>query len=97
MKKTLISKLVKKLNKENTPPGGWTEEAMNKKQATKWALSKDNPNREKNKLQGGWTEEAKAGARQAAAIGLSLNDLDDGGDMAAELNEIMDLNSDLYK
>ena len=45
----------------------------------------------------GWTEEAKAGAKQAAAIGLSLDDLDDGGDMAAELNEIMDLNSDLYK
>ena len=45
----------------------------------------------------GWTEEAKAGARQAAAIGLSLNDLDDSGDMAAEFNEIMDLNSDLYK
>ena len=66
MKKILLSKLVQKINKENTPPGGWTEEA-------------------------------KAGARQAAAIGLSLNDLDDGGDMAAELNEIMDLNSDLYK
>jgi hypothetical protein len=45
----------------------------------------------------GWTEEAKAGAKQAAAIGLSLDDLDDGGDMAAELNKIMDLNSDLYK
>ena len=45
----------------------------------------------------GWTEEAKEGAKQAAAIGLSLDDLDDGGDMAAELNEIMDLNSDLYK
>ena len=45
----------------------------------------------------GWTEEAKAGASQAAAIGLSLSDLDDGGDMAAELNKIMDLNSDLYK
>ena len=45
----------------------------------------------------GWTEEAKAGAKQAAAIGLSLDDLDDGGDMAAEFNEIMDLNSDLYK
>ena len=59
-------KLVKKVNKENTPPEGWTEEA-------------------------------KDGARQAAAIGLSLDDLDDGGDMAAELNEIMDLNSDLYK
>ena len=59
-------KLVKKVNKENTPPEGWTEEA-------------------------------KDGARQAAAIGLSLDDLDDGGDMAAEFNEIMDLNSDLYK
>ena len=66
MTKTLLSKLVKKVNKENTPPGGWTEEA-------------------------------KAGARQAAAIGLSLSDLDDGGDMAAEFAEIMDLNSDLYK
>ena len=66
MTKTLLSKLVQKINKENTPPEGWTEEA-------------------------------KAGARQAAAIGLSLDDLDDGGDMAAELNEIMDLNSDLYK
>ena len=66
MTKTLLSKLVKKVNKENTPPEGWTEEA-------------------------------KDGARQAAAIGLSLNDLDDGGDMAAEFAEIMDLNSDLYK
>jgi len=66
MTKTLLSKLVKKLNKENTPPEGWTEEA-------------------------------KAGAKHAAAIGLSLDDLDDGGDMAAEFNEIMDLNSDLYK
>ena len=66
MTKTTLSKLVKKVNKENTPPEGWTEEA-------------------------------KAGAKQAAAIGLSLDDLDDGGDMAAELNEIMDLNSDLYK
>ena len=66
MTKILLSKLVQKINKENTPPEGWTEEA-------------------------------KAGARQAAAIGLSLNDLDDGGDMAAEFNEIMDLNSDLYK
>ena len=27
MTKTLLSKLVKKVNKENTPPGGWTEEA----------------------------------------------------------------------
>ena len=66
MTKTLLSKLVKKVNKENTPPEGWTEEA-------------------------------KDGARQAAAIGLSLNDLDDGGDMAAEFAEIMDLDSDLYK
>ena len=66
MTKTLLSKLVKKVNKENTPPEGWTEEA-------------------------------KDGARQAAAIGLSLSDLDDGGDMAAEFAEIMDLNSDLYK
>ena len=66
MTKILLSKLVKKINKENTPPEGWTEEA-------------------------------KDGARQAAAIGLSLNDLDDGGDMAAEFNKIMDLNSDLYK
>ena len=45
----------------------------------------------------GWTEEAKEGASQAAAIGLSLSDLDDSGDMAAEFNKIMDLNSDLYK
>ena len=66
MTKTTLSKLVKKVNKDNTPPEGWTEEA-------------------------------KAGAKQAAAIGLSLDDLDDGGDMAAELNKIMDLNSDLYK
>ena len=66
MTKTLLSKLVQKINKENTPPEGWTPEA-------------------------------KAGARQAAAIGLSLSDLDDGGDMAAEFSEIMDLNSDLYK
>ena len=66
MTKTLLSKLVKKLNKENTPPEGWTAEA-------------------------------KEGARQAAAIGLSLDDLDDGGDMAAEFSEIMNLDSDLYK
>jgi hypothetical protein len=66
MTKTTLSKLVKKVNKDNAPPEGWTEEA-------------------------------KEGAKQAAAIGLSLDDLDDGGDMAAELNEIMDLNSDLYK
>jgi len=66
MTKILLSKLVKKVNKDNTPPEGWTEEA-------------------------------KAGAKHAAAIGLSLSDLDDGGDMAAEFSEIMDLNSDLYK
>ena len=44
----------------------------------------------------GWTEEAKAGARQAAAIGLSLSDLDDSGDMAAELADIMNLDSPRY-
>ena len=66
MTKTTLRKLVKKINKDNAPPEGWTEEA-------------------------------KEGASQAAAIGLSLDDLDDGGDMAAEFNEIMDLNSDLYK
>ena len=38
----------------------------------------------------GWSEEAKEGAKQAAAIGLSLSDLDDSGDMATELNKIMD-------
>ena len=58
MTKTTLSKLVKKVNKENAPPEGWTEEA-------------------------------KAGAKHAAAIGLSLDALDDGGDMAAELNQIM--------
>ena len=62
---TTLRKLVKKVNKDNAPPEGWTEEA-------------------------------KAGARQAGAIGLGLSDLDDGGDMAAEFNKIMDLNSDLY-
>ena len=36
-----------------------------------------------------WTEEAKEGAKIAASIGLSLNDLDDSGDMAEELREIM--------
>ena len=66
MTKTTLSKLIKKVNKDNAPPEGWTEEA-------------------------------KEGAKQAAAIGLSLSDLDDGGDMAAEFAEIMDLNSDLYK
>ena len=66
MTKTTLSKLVKKVNKENAPPEGWTEEA-------------------------------KAGAKHAAAIGLSLDDLDDGGDMAAELADIMNPDSDLYK
>tara|TARA_R110000764_G_scaffold189154_1_gene274410 strand:- start:77 stop:286 length:210 start_codon:yes stop_codon:yes gene_type:complete len=66
MTKTTLNKLVNKLNKENTPPEGWTEEA-------------------------------KAGAKQAAAIGLSLNDLDDSGDMAEELADIMNLDSNLYK
>ena len=66
MSTTTLSKLVKKVNKENAPPEGWTEEA-------------------------------KEGAKQAAAIGLSLDDLDDGGDMAAELADIMNPESDLYK
>ena len=66
MTKTTLSKLVKKVNKENAPREGWTPEA-------------------------------KEGAKIAAAIGLSLNDLDDSGDMAEELNKIMDLDSDLYK
>jgi len=57
----------------------------------------DNKINKENTPPEGWTEEAKAGASQAAAIGLSLSDLDDSGDMAAELAEIMDLNSDLYK
>jgi hypothetical protein len=65
MTKTTLSKLIKKVNKENTPPEGWTEEA-------------------------------KAGASQAAAIGLSLSDLDDSGDMAAELADIMNLDSPRY-
>ena len=61
-----LSKLVKKINKENAPPEGWTPEA-------------------------------KEGARHAAALGLSLDDLDDGGDMAEELADIMNPDSDLYK
>jgi len=69
---------------------------MNKKQATKWALSKDNPNREKNKLQGGWTEEAKAGAKAAAALGHELGDFSDSGDDLEELADIMDFNSPRY-
>jgi len=36
-----------------------------------------------------WTAEAKEGAKIAASIGLSLDDLDDSGDMAEELREIM--------
>ena len=66
MTKILLSKLVKKINKENTPPEGWTPEA-------------------------------KQGAKDAAAIGLSLSDLDDSGDMTSELADIMNLDSDLYK
>ena len=66
MTKTTLNNLVKKINKDNSPPEGWTEEE-------------------------------KEGARQAAAIGLGLSDLDDGGDMAAEFDKIMDLKSDLYK
>ena len=49
MPKIKLSKLVKKINKENEPPEGWTPEA-------------------------------KEGAKHAAALGLSLSDLDDGGD-----------------
>mgnify|MGYP005831148271 CR=1 FL=1 len=66
MSTTTLSKLVKKVNKENTPPEGWTEEA-------------------------------KEGAKHAAALDISLDDLDDGGDMAAELADIMNPESDLYK
>ncbi len=36
-----------------------------------------------------WTEEAKEGAKIAGSIGLSLDDLDDSGDMAEELRRIM--------
>ena len=66
MTKIKLSKLVKKINKENEPPEGWTPEA-------------------------------KEGAKHAAALGLSLDDLDDGGDMAEELADIMNPDSDLYK
>tara|TARA_R110000782_G_scaffold26787_1_gene68357 strand:- start:264 stop:464 length:201 start_codon:yes stop_codon:yes gene_type:complete len=66
MTKTTLNKLIKKINKENTPPEGWTPEA-------------------------------KQGAKDAAAIGLSLNDLDDSGDMAEELADIMNPESNLYK
>ena len=61
-----LNKLIQKINKENTPPEGWTPEA-------------------------------KEGAKIAGSIGLSLSDLDDSGDMAEELADIMNLNSDLYK
>ena len=44
----------------------------------------------------GWTPEAKEGAKIAGSIGLSLDDLDDGGDMAQELADIMNPDSDLY-
>jgi|TARA_R110002167_G_scaffold1988_3_gene9860 hypothetical protein len=66
MPKIKLSKLVKKINKENEPPEGWTPEA-------------------------------KEGAKHAAALDISLSDLDDGGAMAEELAQIMDLDSDLYK
>ena len=61
-----LNKLIQKINKENTPPEGWTHEA-------------------------------KEGAKIAGSIGLSLSDLDDSGDMAEELADIMNLDSDLYK
>ena len=60
------NKLIQKINKENTPPEGWTPAA-------------------------------KEGAKIAGSIGLSLNDLNDSGDMAEELANIMNLDSDLYK
>tara|TARA_R110002126_G_scaffold35573_1_gene109239 strand:+ start:186 stop:377 length:192 start_codon:yes stop_codon:yes gene_type:complete len=44
----------------------------------------------------GWTPEAKEGAKIAGSIGLSLDDLDDSGDMAEELEKIMNPDSDLY-
>ena len=44
----------------------------------------------------GWTAEAKQGAKYFTNLGHSLNDLDDGGDMAEEFNRIMNLDSDLY-
>jgi len=65
---------------------------MNKKQATKWALSKDNPNHEKNKLQGGWTEKEAAEAMAAAGLGLSRDDFSDDGADLQELKEIVEGN-----
>jgi len=44
----------------------------------------------------GWTPEAKEGSKIAGSIGLSLDDLDDSGDMAEELEKIMNPDSDLY-
>ena len=65
---------------------------MNKKQATKWALSKDNPNREKNKLQGGWTEKEAAEADAAASFGFDRSDFTDTGEDLQELKEIVEGN-----
>jgi hypothetical protein len=66
MTKTTLRKLVKKINKNNTPPEGWTEEA-------------------------------KAGAKQAAALGHELSDFSDSGDDLEELADIMNLDSPRYK
>ena len=44
-----------------------------------------------------WTPEAKEGAKYFTNLGHSLNDLDDGGDMAEEFNRIMKHDSELYK
>ena len=44
----------------------------------------------------GWTPEAKEGAKIAGSLGLSLDDLDDSGDMSEELERIMNPDSDLY-
>tara|TARA_R100000541_G_scaffold419_1_gene3416 strand:+ start:2736 stop:2933 length:198 start_codon:yes stop_codon:yes gene_type:complete len=65
---------------------------MNKKQATKWALSKDNPNHEKNKLQGGWTEKEAAEADAAASFGFDRSDFTDTGEDLQELKEIVEGN-----
>jgi len=65
---------------------------MNKKQATKWALSKDNPNHEKNKLQGGWTEKEAAEANAAASFGFDRSDFTDTGEDLQELKEIVEGN-----